>query len=167
MRRATLLALTAAAACVAFGVAAPLSAAKVSGYEGPVDLPLAAPDNEGDAPPPATIKFRAGFDGKKLKDVFLLSEDGIYQTCTSSAGSSISYYPHGSNFEGNLKVNKRQFSGTWRVGVGDEFEEWVVTGKVARNGTASGTVRITSNLVFSGVLKQCDTGVLSWTATSK
>lgn len=159
VRRAAILALTAAAACVAFAIAAPLSAAKSVSYEGPVALPeLDFGPNQ-----PATVKFRVALDGKKPTKVYNFSARDTYKTCPDG---SIVYDPRPGTFSKQLKLDKKgRFSAS--VGTPGGPFAYEVAGTVAGDGTVSGTLRQALAVEDLGPTKFCDTGVLSWTATKK
>lgn len=152
-------------ALVVMVVAAPPVEAKREKFAGPVNL---APINPG-VTPPASIEFTVRFekDGKKLKpkSVFPLTERNIYMTCSdgsyvySTDGASDTEFHVGFSFE--LFVKKGKFSEN------DPSSEIEVSGKIERNGTASGTIRMAGRVTPPGYPSlDCDTGVLTWTATA-
>lgn len=167
MRRATILALTAAAACVAFAIAAPLSAAKSVAYE----APLALPELDDGPGGPAIVKFRVEFDGKKPTWVYNIAARDTYLNCQDG---SIVWEKPSAYFNLGIKVNKqRRFSGSQSESSDSRPVQYNLTGKVARNGTVSGTIRMAFEVTFvtyevsppETYTTFCDTGVLSWTAT--
>jgi hypothetical protein len=152
--------LATAACCAGLVIAAPAVGAKTFKYEGPVNLA----DLPG-SPPAPRIEFKANFDAKKAPtSILFFKERGIYAACTD--GAKARYSEGGTTFDHDLRVNKkRRFAGNaFDGGPGDSFR---VTGVVPRKGPIRGTIRI--RIHFDAVPGQaasdCDTGLLTWTAT--
>jgi hypothetical protein len=154
-----------AAICAVVAIAPPLAqAGKRAKYVGPVDLPALEPGLV--AAPSIEFTVRFTRDGKKLKPktVFPLKERNVYETCSDGSHVYQSDGPSDNDFfvtfGFDLGVKKGKFSGN------DPLSSIEVSGKIQPGGTASGTIRIASHISPPGQPSQdCDTGVLSWTAT--
>ena len=147
-------------AVVALAIPATAAAKRVK-LEGPVEL---APIEPGViAPASIELAVRYKKDGGKLKpsSVFPLKEHDIYETCPDgshvylSEGNSETSFV--STFGYEMFVKRRKFSGA------DPGSEIDVSGKIARDGTASGTIRMTGPGPPPSY-PPCDSGLLSWTA---
>ena len=153
------------AICAVVAIAPPLAqAGKRAKYVGPVDLPALEPGLV--AAPSIEFTVRFTKDGKKLKPktVFPLKERNVYETCSDGSHVYQSDGPSDNDFfvtfGFDLGVKKGKFSGN------DPLSSIEVSGKIQPGGTASGTIRIASHISPPGQPSQdCDTGVLSWTAT--
>jgi hypothetical protein len=155
------------------------AAGKREMYSGLVDLPELEPG----VVPHASIEFTVRSKSRRgshrlLKLVDPLKERNIYYTCNPPYQTSSGTDPYGYPTEGNsytnyvlsyqgreIRLNHRRFS----AGYTDTYSDggsrsWSVSGRIPRNGPATGTIRIREQF-SSG--HDCDTGLLTWSASKK
>jgi hypothetical protein len=149
-------------------------------YSGPVDLP----EREPGVVPHASIEFtihsgsRRGSHKLVPKLADPLKERNVYYTCDPPYETSSGVHPYVYPTEGNsdvnyvltyegreIRVKNRSFSARYTDTYSDGgSRSWSVTGRIPRSGPATGTIRITEQFA-SG--HDCDTGLLTWTASKK
>jgi hypothetical protein len=172
-------ALTAIALMLAAGPGPAGAAGKREMYSGLVDLPELEPG----VVPQASIEFTVHSKSRRgshrlLKLVDPLKERNIYYTCNPPYETGSGTDPYGYPTEGNsytnyvlsyqgreIRLNHRRFS----AGYTDTYSDggsrsWSVSGRIPRSGQATGTIRIREQF-SSG--HDCDTGLLTWSASKK
>jgi hypothetical protein len=156
--------LTLAAIAAALTVAAPAAMAKKFQYQGPIALAKQPGPFRSYTP---TIQLKVQFEGKTPQSVALVKQFGVYGTCSDGTGFD---GESRESFRG-IKVKNGRFSRTASENESEFGNSFTVTGRIPRKGPITGTARIFfhvdahSSPGFDYPAKDCDSGVLAWTAS--
>lgn len=177
--RFTAAVLTAVALLLAVGPGSAAAAGKREKYSGLVDLPELEPGVVPHASIEFTVHLKPRHGGGKLLPQLVspLKERNLYYTCNPPYQTSSGTHPYGYPTEGNsdnnyvltyeddIRARHRRFSGGYTDTYSDGgSRSWSVKGTIPSSGPATGTIRISEQFA-SG--HDCDTSVLSWSASKK